>query len=85
MHIMIKGFNQEAISNGGEIMVDFNEKDMELIKKGTSALIQELGYSGFLKYISRVQVCRGKYLRAREVVYKDISTDEAAVMGSRTK
>lgn len=66
-------------------MVDFNEKDMELIKKGTSALIQELGYSGFLKYISRVQVCRGNYLRSREVVYKDISAGETAVVGKRIK
>lgn len=44
---------------------------MELIEKGTKALINELGYSGFLKYISRVQLFNGNYLRAKEIVYEN--------------
>jgi hypothetical protein len=53
-----------------------NSRDMELIEKGTRALINELGYAGFLKYISRVQICKGGYLREQEVVYRDIAADK---------
>lgn len=53
-----------------------NTRDMELIEKGSKALIRELGYAGFLKYISRIQICKDGYLREQEVVYKDIAADE---------
>jgi hypothetical protein len=49
--------------------MDLNEKDMEIVEKGTKALIAALGYSGFLKYISRVQMCNGGYFREKEEVY----------------
>lgn len=53
-----------------------NDRDMELIERGTKALISELGYAGFLKYISRVQICKGSYFREQEVVYRDIAADK---------
>jgi hypothetical protein len=49
--------------------MNLNEKDMEIVDKGTKALIAALGYSGFLKYISRVQMCNGGYFRPKEEVY----------------
>jgi hypothetical protein len=52
-----------------------NENDKEIIEKGTKALITALGYSGFLKYISRVQMSGG-YFRAKEEVYTDISCEK---------
>lgn len=57
-------------------MVDLRDKDLELIEKGTKALIKELGYSGFLKYISRVQICNGNYLRSKEVVIERAGDSE---------
>ena len=56
--------------------VELKDKDLELIEKGTKALIKELGYSGFLKYISRVQICNGNYLRNKEVVIESSDDDE---------
>lgn len=56
--------------------VELKGKDLELIEKGTKALIKELGYSGFLKYISRVQICNGNYLRNKEVVIESSDDDE---------
>lgn len=53
-----------------------NSMDMELIEKGSKALIEELGYAGFLKYISRIQVCKDGYLRGQENVYKDVALDK---------
>ena len=53
-----------------------NENDMEIVDKGTRALIKELGYSGFLKYISRFQMYDGGYFRAQEVVYTGIDVDD---------
>lgn len=50
--------------------MDLSERDMEIIEKGTKALIAELGYSGFLKYISRVQTFNGDYFRAKEEICK---------------
>lgn len=56
--------------------MELKDKDLELIERGTRALINELGYSGFLKYISRIQMFNGNYFRAQEVVYKGIAADE---------
>jgi hypothetical protein len=57
--------------------MNLNEKDMEIVEKGTKALISALGYSGFLKYISRVQMCNGGYFRAKEDVYIAIEDEKA--------
>jgi hypothetical protein len=56
--------------------VELKDKDLELIERGTKALINELGYSGFIKYISRVQICNGNYFRNKEVVYKNIDSKD---------
>ncbi len=56
--------------------MNLNENDMDIIEKGTRALINALGYSGFLKYISRVQMQSGGYFRSEEVVYTSTDVDE---------
>lgn len=56
--------------------MELNNKDKELIERGTKALINELGYSGFLKYISRIHLCSKSYFREQEVVYKGVAADE---------
>jgi hypothetical protein len=53
--------------------------DKELIQRGTAALIKELGYSGFIKYISRIQMYSGDYFRPREVIYTGLAEDESAI------
>jgi hypothetical protein len=58
----------------GEIM-NTNSKDKELIERGTKALIKELGYSGFIKYVSRIQASNG-YFRSKEEVYRAIAIDK---------
>jgi hypothetical protein len=59
-------------------MMNLNENDMEIVEKGTRALINALGYSGFLKYISRLQMCDGGYFRTQEMVYRGVAADEEA-------
>jgi hypothetical protein len=56
--------------------MNLKENDIDLVEKGTRALINELGYSGFLKYISRVQMYNGGYFRAEEVVYTGVEVDD---------
>lgn len=56
--------------------MNLNENDKEIIEKGTRALINALGYSGFLKYVSRVQMYNGEYFRAEEVVYTGVDVDD---------
>ena len=56
--------------------MNLNKNDKEIIEKGTRALINALGYSGFLKYISRVQMYNGEYFRAEEVVYTGVDVDD---------
>lgn len=65
----------------GGNMMELNNNEKDLIDRGTRALIEELGYSGFLKYISRVQICNGNYFRPQEVVYKDIAADKEIRQG----
>ncbi len=60
--------------------MDLDEKDMELVEKGTKALIAALGYSGFLKYISRLQMCNGGYFRAKEEVYWEREDEKQTVI-----
>lgn len=50
-------------------------KEKELIERGTKALIKELGYAGFIKYISRVQASSG-YFRNKEEVYRVVALDK---------
>lgn len=57
--------------------MNLDEKDMEIVEKGSMALIAALGYSGFLKYLSRVQMCSGGYFREQEVVYLEKENEKA--------
>jgi hypothetical protein len=52
--------------------MEISKKDMEIIEKGTLALIKELGYSGFLKYLSRVNLCKNDYIKEQEDFYREI-------------
>jgi len=58
-----------------------NEKykfsDKEIIEKGSRALIKELGYSGFLRYIRNFEDRQGEdYLKIQDEIYNDMSADE---------
>ncbi len=58
-----------------------NEKlkytDKEILEKGSRALIKELGYSGFLRFIRQVESHSGQdYLKEQEKVYGDMSLNE---------
>lgn len=57
-----------------------NEKlkysDKEIIEKGSKALIKELGYSGFIRFIRQVDVHSGQdYLKEQKHIYKNMSLD----------
>ncbi|GAB6156760.1 hypothetical protein JCM17380_55140 [Desulfosporosinus burensis] len=58
-----------------------NEKlkytDKEIIERGSRALIKELGYSGFIRFIRQVEGHSGQdYLKDQEEVYRDMSLDD---------
>lgn len=53
-----------------------NEEDMQIVKEGTRALINALGYSGFLKYLSRLQIYSGGYFREEERIYMGVELEE---------
>jgi hypothetical protein len=60
----------------GVYKMNLKENDMDIVERGTRALINALGYSGFLKYISRVQMYKGGYFRAEEVVYTGVEVGD---------
>lgn len=58
-----------------------NEKskftDREIIEKGSRALIKELGYSGFLRFIRHSEgICKEDYLKLEDEIFDDLSLDE---------
>lgn len=58
-----------------------NEKvkftDKEILEKGSRALIKELGYSGFLRFIRHSQgLGEENYLKLENEIFKDMSVDE---------
>lgn len=58
-----------------------NEKskftDKEIIEKGSRALIKELGYSGFLRYIRQSEgISNEDYLKFGDEIFDDMSLDE---------
>ena len=58
-----------------------NEKskytDREIIEKGSRALIKELGYSGFLRFIRHSEgTGKEDYLKLEDDIFKDMSFDE---------
>lgn len=59
----------------------FNEKirltDKEIIEKGSRALIKELGYSGFLRFVRQVESSsKEDYLNIDKEIFKDMSLDD---------
>lgn len=58
-----------------------NEKskltDREIIEKGSRALIKELGYSGFLRFIRHSEgISKEDYLKLEDEIFQDMSLDE---------
>ena len=58
-----------------------NEKskftDKEIIEKGSRALIKELGYSGFLRFIRHSEgISKEDYLQLEDKIFEDMSLDE---------
>ena len=58
-----------------------NEKskftDREIIEKGSRALIKELGYSGFLRFIRNSEgISKEDYLELEDDMFNDMSLDE---------
>ena len=58
-----------------------NEKskftDREIIEKGSRALIKELGYSGFLRFIRHSEgISKEDYLKLEDEIFDDLSLDE---------
>lgn len=51
--------------------------DREIIEKGSRALIKELGYSGFLRFIRHSDNMSNKdYLKIEDEIFDDMSLDE---------
>lgn len=51
--------------------------DKEIVEKGSRVLIKELGYSGFLRFIRRVEgSSKEDYLKINERVFKGMSLDD---------
>ncbi|MDQ2087666.1 hypothetical protein RBH29_14645 [Herbivorax sp. ANBcel31] len=59
--------------------------DREIVEKGSKALIKELGYAGFLRFIRQIE-SSGKedYLSIQEDIYKDMSLDDVFEKASNT-
>ncbi|WP_213995971.1 hypothetical protein [Tepidanaerobacter syntrophicus] len=58
-----------------------NEKskftDREIIEKGSRALIKELGYSGFLRFIRYAEgISKEDYLKLENEIFEGMSLDE---------
>lgn len=58
-----------------------NEKskftDREIIEKGSRALIKELGYSGFLRFIRHSEgISKENYLKLEDEIFDNQSVDE---------
>ena len=58
-----------------------NEKskftDREIIEKGSKALIKELGYSGFLRFIRHSEgISKENYLKLEDEIFDNQSVDE---------
>ncbi|MCK9443951.1 MAG: hypothetical protein M0Q14_05445 [Tissierellaceae bacterium] len=62
-------------------MMLLNEKskftDREIIEKGSRALIKELGYSGFLRFIRHSEgISKEDYLKLEDEIFDEMSLDE---------
>lgn len=50
--------------------------DSAIVEKGTSVLLKELGYSGFIKYIRLLTKGNNDYLILQDDIFKDMTVDE---------
>jgi len=50
--------------------------DSEIIEKGARALINELGYTGYIKFMRMFEHGEGNYLNIQDEVFKDMSIRE---------
>lgn len=48
----------------------------EIIEKGTRALINELGYAGYIKFMRLFEHGEGNYLNVQDDIFKDMSVRE---------
>lgn len=53
-----------------------NFTDRETIEKGSRALIKELGYSGYLRFIRQIENSGDEYIKLQDEMYKDVTLDE---------
>lgn len=54
-----------------------NLSDKEIVDRGSRALIKELGYTGFLRYIRQVESVKGEdYLKVQDKIYEGMSIEE---------
>jgi hypothetical protein len=60
--------------------------DKEIVEKGSKALIKELGYSGFLRFIKHFETSGNgeDYLKVQESIYKDMSLNEVFEKADKT-
>lgn len=50
--------------------------DREIIEKGSRALIKELGYSGFLRFIRQSEGSKEDYLKMDDEIFDGMSLEE---------
>lgn len=50
--------------------------DSEIIEKGACALINELGYTGYIKFMRLFEHGEGNYLNVQDKIFKDMSIRE---------
>lgn len=57
-----------------------NEKtkfsDKEIFEMGTKALIKEIGYSGYLRFIQQIEQFGSDYLKIQNDIFNGMSIDE---------
>ena len=59
--------------------------DKEIIEKGSRALIKEIGYTGFIRYIRQIEsISNNDYVKVQDDIYKDMSVDEVFEKASDT-
>jgi uncharacterized protein YfbU (UPF0304 family) len=57
--------------------------DKEIFEKGSEAIIKEIGYSGFLRFIRQIEHGGQDYLKIQDELYKDMSLDEVYEKASK--
>jgi len=57
-----------------------NEKtkysDKEILEKGAKALIKEIGYSGYLRFIQQIEQNNSDYLKIQEEIFKGMNIED---------